>query len=56
MVETAKTLQPSIKIVVRTHNEDEYKFLKQDNLGKVFYGEEELANGMCKFILDQYAR
>ncbi|MFA7351282.1 MAG: YbaL family putative K(+) efflux transporter [Methylotenera sp.] len=56
MVETAKTLQPSIKIVVRTHNEDEYKFLKQENLGKVFYGEEELANGMCKFILDQYAR
>ncbi|MDO9366472.1 MAG: YbaL family putative K(+) efflux transporter [Methylotenera sp.] len=56
MVETAKTLQPSIKIVVRTHNEDEYKFLRQENLGKVFYGEEELANGMCKFILEQYAR
>jgi CPA2 family monovalent cation:H+ antiporter-2 len=55
MVETAKLLQPKIEIVVRTHNEDESKFLREENIGKVFYGEEELANGMCEFIVEQYA-
>ncbi len=55
MVETAKLLQPKIEIVVRTHNEDESKFLREENIGKIFYGEEELANGMCEFIVEQYA-
>lgn len=55
MVETAKILQPGIEIVVRTHNEDESKFLREDKIGKVFYGEEELAKGMCEFIVKQYA-
>lgn len=55
MVQTAKMLQPKIEIVVRTHNEDESKFLREDKIGKVFYGEEELAKGMCEFIVKQYA-
>lgn len=55
MVETAKLLQPSIKIVIRTQNEDEFKFLREENIGQVFYSDEELANGMCRFILEQYA-
>ncbi len=55
MVETSKLLQPGIEIVVRTHNEDESRFLREENIGKVFYGEEELANGMCEFIVEQYA-
>lgn len=55
MVQTAKLLQPNIEIVVRTHNEDESKFLNEENIGKVFYGEEELAIGMCEFIVKQYA-
>jgi monovalent cation:H+ antiporter-2, CPA2 family len=54
MVETAKLLQPSIKIVVRTDNESEFNFLIKENIGQIFYGEEELASGMCRFILDQY--
>jgi monovalent cation:H+ antiporter-2, CPA2 family len=54
MVETAKLLQPSIKIVVRTDNESEFNFLKEENIGQIFYGEEELASGMCRFILAQY--
>jgi CPA2 family monovalent cation:H+ antiporter-2 len=56
MVETAKLLQPSIKIVVRTDNESEFNFLIKENIGQIFYGEEELANGMCRFILEQYHR
>jgi monovalent cation:H+ antiporter-2, CPA2 family len=54
MVETAKLLQPSIKIVVRTDNESEFNFLIKENIGQIFYGEEELASGMCRFILEQY--
>ncbi|MDP2154100.1 MAG: YbaL family putative K(+) efflux transporter [Methylotenera sp.] len=55
MVDTAKALRPEISIVLRTHNEDESELLRKDNLGTVFYGEEELANGMCKFIVSQFA-
>jgi CPA2 family monovalent cation:H+ antiporter-2 len=54
MVETAKTLKPEIQIIIRTHNEDESKFMREERIGKVFYGEEELANGMCTFIVEQY--
>lgn len=54
MVETAKLLQPSIKIVVRTDSESEFNFLKEENIGQIFYGKEELASGMTKFILEQY--
>jgi CPA2 family monovalent cation:H+ antiporter-2 len=55
MVDTAKALRPEIRIVLRTHNEDESELLRKDNLGTVFYGEEELANGMYKFIVSQFA-
>jgi len=54
MAETAKTLQPNIQIVVRTHNESESNLLRAESIGKVFYGEEELANGMSSFITEQY--
>lgn len=55
MVDTAKTLRPEISIVLRTHNEDESELLRKDKLGTVFYGEEELAIGMSKFIVNQFA-
>lgn len=54
MFETAKTLRPEIQVVVRTHNEDEASLLNEENIGKVFYGEEELANGMSKYIVNQF--
>ena len=55
MVDTAKTLQPQIQIVIRTHNALESTLLREEQVGKVFYGEEELANSMCQFIVAQYA-
>ena len=55
MVDTAKALRPEIEIVLRTHNEDESELLRKDNLGTVFYGEEELAVGMSKFVVNQFA-
>jgi len=54
MAETAKTLRPEIQVVIRTHNESESNLLNAENIGKVFYGEEELANGMSKFIVEKY--
>jgi len=54
MCEIAKTLRPEIQIVIRTHSEDESNLLNAEAIGKVFYGEEELANGMSKFILQQF--
>ncbi len=54
MVETAKALKPNIRVVIRTHNEDESNLLNSEQLGKVFYGEEELANGMAQYILEQH--
>lgn len=54
MAETAKALQPNIQIVLRTHNESESNLLRAESVGKVFYGEEELANGMSSFITEQY--
>jgi CPA2 family monovalent cation:H+ antiporter-2 len=54
MVETAKILQPNIQIVIRTHNTLESTLLREENIGKVFYDEEELSNSMCQFIVKQY--
>jgi CPA2 family monovalent cation:H+ antiporter-2 len=45
MVETARLLNPTIEVIVRTHSEDESELLTADGLGKIFFGEEELAKG-----------
>ena len=51
MVETARTLNPGIQLVLRTHNEEEAALLKQECQGTVFVGEHELARGMTQHIL-----
>ena len=53
MVEIARTLNPTIETVLRTHNEDEAELLEKDNVGKVFVGEHELALGMTRHILER---
>ena len=55
MAETARTLNPNIEIVLRTHSEDESRLLRKDGIGKVFYGEEELARGMTTHVLERFA-
>ncbi|MFV1942012.1 YbaL family putative K(+) efflux transporter [Pseudomonas luteola] len=50
MVETAKTLNPEVDVVVRTHSEDESQLLRRDGVGTVFFGEEELAKGMASHV------
>jgi len=56
MVETARSLNPDIEIVLRTHSEAESEMLRKDDLGAVFYGEEELAKGMTGHVLARFAR
>jgi CPA2 family monovalent cation:H+ antiporter-2 len=51
MVEIARTLNPTIEAVLRTHNEEEAELLQKENVGKVFMGEHELAAGMAGHIL-----
>jgi len=51
MVEIARTLNAEIEVVVRTHNEAEGRLLEQDQVGKVFVGEHELAQAMLGHVL-----
>lgn len=51
MVEIAKTLNPAISVILRTHNEEEAELLQRESLGTVFLGEHELARGMTTHIL-----
>ena len=55
MAEIATTLQPGIEVVVRTHSEEESKLLQSDGIGTVFFGEEELAKGMTKHVLERFS-
>lgn len=54
MIDTARTLNPDIEIVLRTRSEDETKLLRNDNMGTVFFGEEELAKSMTHHILNRF--
>jgi CPA2 family monovalent cation:H+ antiporter-2 len=55
MVVTARTLNPEIEILLRTHNEEESEMLRREGVGDVFYGEEELAKGMSSHVLRRFA-
>ena len=53
MIETARTLNPGIEVVLRTHTEEELELLEQEDQGKVFMGEQELAHGMAQYVLQR---
>lgn len=50
-VHSARLVNPDIQVILRTHNEDEVELLKQEQLGQVFLGEDELALSMTKATL-----
>jgi CPA2 family monovalent cation:H+ antiporter-2 len=54
MADTARTLNPGIEIVLRTHSEDESDLLSKEGIGTVFFGEEELAKGMTRHVLQRF--
>lgn len=55
MADTARTLNPGIEIVLRTHSEEESGMLRKDGIGTVFFGEEELAKGMASHVLERFS-
>lgn len=55
MVDAARTLNPCIEIVLRTHSEEESAMLRKEDIGEVFFGEEELAKGMTKHVLERFS-
>lgn len=54
MIEIARTVNPRIETVVRTHSEEEAGLLEKENAGKVFLGEHELALAMIRHVLERY--
>ena len=51
MAEIARSLNPSIEIVARTHDEEEAGLMAAEQIGKVFFGERELATAMTRHVL-----
>ena len=51
MVETARTLNAGIQVVVRSHNAEEAELLRREGAGTVLVGEHELALGMTRHVL-----
>ncbi|HNG62006.1 MAG TPA: NAD-binding protein, partial [Cellvibrionaceae bacterium] len=56
MIKNARTLNPKIETLVRTHNETEAEFLEQEMAQKVFLGENELAKSMIGYILERFGK
>jgi CPA2 family monovalent cation:H+ antiporter-2 len=53
MAEVARTLNPRIGILLRTHSDEEAILLRRENLGQVFMGEHELALAMTRETLSR---
>lgn len=56
MIEIARTLNPTIETVIRTHVEEEAILWQQENVGKIFLGEQQLAEGMAAHILHRMGK
>ena len=53
MIQTAKTLNPAIEVVLRAQNDDEAALIAQEGLGTVFIGEHALAATMGHHVLSR---
>jgi len=51
MLEIARTPNPDIETVLRTHSAEEAELLRREAAGAVFMGEHELARGMAQHVL-----
>jgi CPA2 family monovalent cation:H+ antiporter-2 len=51
MMKIARTLNPAIETVIRSHNEDEARLLTQETAATVFLGEHELAQAMARDVV-----
>jgi len=51
MIDVARQLNPAIRIVFRTHSDEEAAMLHRENAGTVFMGEHELAKAMTEHVI-----
>jgi CPA2 family monovalent cation:H+ antiporter-2 len=51
MAAQARALNPSIEVVVRSHNVEEAELLEHDGIGTVLVGETELAQAMVRHVV-----
>jgi monovalent cation:H+ antiporter-2, CPA2 family len=51
MAEVARALNPAVELVVRSHDLADAALLEQEQIGKIFIGERELALGMVTHVL-----
>ena len=51
ILELARTANPHIETVVRTHSDEELAYLKEQGVGLALMGERELARGMGEHVL-----
>jgi len=51
MAETARALNPQIRILIRCHSEMEAKLLEKEQAGVVFLAERELAMGIARYLM-----
>jgi len=51
MIDAARTLNPQVQVAVRSHHEDEAKWLATEGGARVFVGEEELAQAMLRHTI-----
>jgi monovalent cation:H+ antiporter-2, CPA2 family len=56
MIETARALNPDIRTVVRTHSEEEADLLRKEQAGRIFIGEQVLADNMSHYVLDTFRK
>ena len=54
MIEIARTLNPSISVLLTAHNEEEASLIEAESLGTVLLGEHELAKGMAAHVLNKF--
>lgn len=56
VIEGARSLNPAIEIIVRTHNEDEAALLAKEAAETVFFGEKELARSISLHVLERFGK
>jgi CPA2 family monovalent cation:H+ antiporter-2 len=56
MAAAARTLNPSIEVIVRSHNEEEAALLEAEQIGTVLLGERALAQAMAAQVLARSGR
>ena len=56
IIKTAKALNPSITSLIRTRSENDAQSLEDENIGKVFQGDHEVAMAITRHIVDTFEK